>query len=120
MDNFKVHGWDCIWTKWVGLSEVTGTLTCSNEKKSTFGLREGEFDLICDPEKCNCYKNKSEIKTRILNAVKDLVSNFMYYDRKEDEDLSTDALVVAFKDKIITVQEVLDVFKAVLDKCLEG
>jgi len=60
----------------------------------------------------------SDLKSEIISRVKDLAANFMYYDRKEDEEVPVDVLLAAFIDQIITVEEVLDVFKAKLNECL--
>lgn len=58
------------------------------------------------------------MKTLILDTVGDLVSDFVFYDRKEDEELSVKALKQAFRDGTITVEEVVQHFKAQLEKGL--
>ena len=47
--------------------------------------------------------------------VEDVVSNFMYYDRKDDDDLSVNDIERAFKDGIITSEEVSEKFKETID-----
>lgn len=57
------------------------------------------------------------MKTRreiILDTVSDLVSNFVYYDRKEDEDLSITDLDEAIQLHEITIDEIVDKFKDTL------
>ena len=53
-------------------------------------------------------KNKRQI---ILDTIEDLCSNFVFYDRKEDEDLSVDELNYTVDNKIITVDEMVEHFK---------
>jgi len=50
------------------------------------------------------------MKQTILNTIEDLVSNFVYYDRKEDEDLSQEDLEQAVKTGVITVDEIIEKF----------
>ncbi len=50
-------------------------------------------------------------KQNITNSIKDLVSDLLYYDRKEDEELSVDDINNAFKDGTITVDEAVEIFK---------
>ena len=52
----------------------------------------------------------SELKQTILNTVDDLVSDFLYYDRKEDEELSSEELSNSLKDGIITIDEIVEQF----------
>lgn len=62
----------------------------------------------------------SEItKIDILNIVKDLVSNFLYYDRKDDEDLPRGAIEEAIKDGVITPTEICDAFQKALEDGLK-
>lgn len=48
----------------------------------------------------------------ILATASDLVSNFMYYDRKEDEDLPRGAIEAAISSGEITVDDIVSVFRA--------
>ena len=64
--------------------------------------------------------NDIKMKTRkenILCTVKDLASNFMYYDRKEDEDLPRGAIEEAIKNNEITTDEIINAFR---DECFSG
>lgn len=54
------------------------------------------------------------MKQEILNTISDLVTDFLYYDRKEDEDLSVEDLKKAFKDGVITTDECIEHFSMVL------
>lgn len=56
------------------------------------------------------------MKQTILNTIKDLCLDFLYYDRKEDEDLTEDDLHDAVKSGKITVDEMVAEFR----KNLEG
>lgn len=56
-------------------------------------------------------------KELVLNTVVDLVSNFLYYDRKEDEDLPRGVIDDLVKNGIVTVDEIVTLFK---QKLIEG
>ncbi len=47
----------------------------------------------------------------ILDTIEDLCSNFVFYDRKEDEDLSVEELNYAVDNEVITVEEIVEHFK---------
>jgi len=53
----------------------------------------------------------SDNKQLILANVLDLVADFLYYDRKEDEDLPSGSIERALINKDITVDEITDAFK---------
>ncbi len=55
------------------------------------------------------------MKQRILNTIKDLCSNFLYYDRKEDEDLSEEQLSAAVKVGVVTIDEMVAEFRKHLE-----
>ena len=57
----------------------------------------------------------SERKENILNAVSYLAINFIYYDRKEDEDLPRGQIQEAIKAGEITVDEIVARFRAGLE-----
>jgi len=61
-----------------------------------------------------------EAKTKkvILDTVSDLVAKFMYYDRKEDEELGVGAIDSALENSIITLDEIMDRFKSEILKSL--
>ena len=50
-------------------------------------------------------------KQLILDTVSDLVANFMYYDRKEDEDLPREQIEEAIASGEITVEEIVAKFE---------
>lgn len=58
------------------------------------------------------------VRETILNTVNDLVSDFLYYDRKEDEDLPRDAIQDAIKAGEITEAEIVAAFADALRKGL--
>ncbi len=55
-------------------------------------------------------------KELIFNAVDDLVSDFLYYDRKEDEDLPLETIEKAIRSGEITTKEIVEKFREVLDR----
>lgn len=57
---------------------------------------------------------------RLIEAtVEDLVSNFLYYDRKEDEDLPRGAIEEAIANGVVTVEEIVQLFHSELIEGLE-
>lgn len=55
------------------------------------------------------------MKEIIINTITDLCSNFLYYDRKEDGQLSVEQLNKAVKDGVITVDEMVAEFRKHLE-----
>lgn len=53
-------------------------------------------------------------REHIENAVSDLVGSFIYYDRKEDENLPRGAIQEAIEAGEITPEEIVERFKNVL------
>ena len=51
------------------------------------------------------------IKESILLTVDDLVSDFLYYDRKEDETLSVGDIELAIKSGDVTIDEIVNKFR---------
>ena len=62
--------------------------------------------------------NNEETLEHIFNSVEDLVSNFLYYDRKEDEDLPVGKIEEMIKDKNISADELVERFRQALMKNL--
>ena len=63
--------------------------------------------------------NDEELKDTILGAVEDLVSNFLYYDREEDEDLPPGAIEDAVKRRVVSIEDIVAQFGASLIESLE-
>jgi hypothetical protein len=55
-----------------------------------------------------------DTKNVIMDAVEDLVADFLYYDRKEDEDLKLGDIELAIKECVVSVDEITDKFKNIL------
>lgn len=51
------------------------------------------------------------MRETILSTVKDLASVFIYYDRKEDEELPKGAIEQAIADGEITIEEIVNEFR---------
>ena len=51
------------------------------------------------------------MKDEIIAAVDDLVAGFLYYDRKEDEDLTNGAIETAIDRGDITVDDIVSRFE---------
>lgn len=60
----------------------------------------------------------SDLRQNILDTVDDLVANFLYYDRKEDQDLPRGAIDRAIRDGVITADDIVQHFSEVLKKNL--
>ncbi len=58
------------------------------------------------------------MKQIILNTIEDLCSNFLYYDRKEDEELNAAQLNDAVKSGEITIDEMAAEFRKHLENTL--
>lgn len=59
------------------------------------------------------------MKKEIVNTVIDLVSDFLYYDRREDEALPVGAIEKAIENNEITSDEIINIFSDKLKKSLE-
>ena len=46
----------------------------------------------------------------ILMTLRDIVADFLYYDRKEDEELGINSIQTAIKDGIISEEEIIKEF----------
>lgn len=55
------------------------------------------------------------MKQQILNTISDLCSDFLYYNRKEDEDLSMEQLNQAVNSGEITIDEMVNEFRKHLE-----
>jgi hypothetical protein len=55
-------------------------------------------------------------KLLILNYISDMCTDFLYYDRKEDEDLPLGEIEKAVKSGDITVEEMVEAFRKELLK----
>ena len=56
-------------------------------------------------------KTKKQI---ILDTISDLMTDFFYYDRKEDDELPVGAIEKAVEDKEITVEEIKNAFQNII------
>lgn len=60
------------------------------------------------------------VKTKqlILATINDLIADFLYYDRKEDEELPIGAINEAVRADVISIGEIVDHFRSELHKGL--
>lgn len=58
------------------------------------------------------------VRDAILGTVSDLVSNFMYYGRKEDEVLPVGSIEAAIKAGEISVDEIVSAFRRQIEQGL--
>lgn len=58
-------------------------------------------------------------KELVLGTVEDLVSDFLYYDRKEDEELPRGAIQSMIRNKEISIDEIVAEFRSKLEEGLE-
>jgi len=62
-----------------------------------------------------------ELKKLVLDNISDLCTDFLYYDRKEDQDLDVETLNLAFETGAITIDEAVAEFrKALVDTLPAG
>lgn len=60
------------------------------------------------------------MKKKILGTISDLCSDFLYYDRKEDEDLTMEQLNEAVKSGEITIDEMVAEFRKQLENTFKN
>lgn len=60
------------------------------------------------------------VKELILGTVSDLALDFLYYDRKEDEELPRGAIEQAIDDGELTVEDIVRQFRTKLIEGLDG
>jgi len=56
------------------------------------------------------------MKNEILGAAKDVARNFLYYDRKHDEDLPVDAMFASIENGLVTFDEISNAFRTELEE----
>lgn len=59
-------------------------------------------------------------KQKILNTVNDLAGKFLYYDRKEDDELPVGAIEKDIKAGKITVDEIVAEFRGVIESSVKS
>lgn len=67
-----------------------------------------------------CLIKNRNMKDLIKDTIDDLVSCFLYYDRKEDEDLPVGEIEKAISEGIITIDEMVQVFSETLKERIEN
>lgn len=61
-----------------------------------------------------------DIRHKILNTLDRVMSDFLYYDRKEDNDLPINAIETAIIEGEISIEEMADAFKIALKSATRG
>lgn len=56
------------------------------------------------------------MKQKILDTIRDVVSNFLYYDRNHDEDLPMGVIEETVKKGELSIDEIVAAFKTELEK----
>ena len=59
------------------------------------------------------------MKEKIINTIKDLCSDFLYYDRIEDDELDEHDLIQAVEDGTVTIEEMVAEFENELRNTLQ-
>lgn len=111
-DSFTIENNEFIFAKSVDSSKtygVKGILDMTIELKSYYNWLQSRRENKI---------NKIYMKQNILNTISDLCSDFLYYDRKEDDELSADQLVEAVKIGEITIDEMVNEFRKNLENSL--
>lgn len=62
----------------------------------------------------------SPVRDLILGTVDDLIAHFLYYDRKEDDQLPENAIEHAVASGEVTVDEIVLKFREALESVLDG
>ena len=58
---------------------------------------------------------RDAMRKRIFELIKDSVKDLLYYDRKDDENLSRDDMDLALETGVVTVDEMTAVFRNALE-----
>ena len=61
-----------------------------------------------------------DIRHKILNTLDAAMSDFLYYDRKEDNDLPINAIETAIIEGEISIEEMADAFKIALKSAIQN
>ncbi len=72
------------------------------------------FDAIALDLLIQAMTMPQEIKKLIEDTVDDLVGDFLYYDRQDDEELEQGVIEAAIEDGVITEEEIVEMFRAAL------
>ncbi len=59
--------------------------------------------------------NDEELKKLILDTAGDLALDFLIHDRDDDEELSTEQLQIAVEDGVVTLDEIMDRIRLILE-----
>jgi len=97
-----------IWCS--GVLEYRGDISKVETVNSVFNLDNFHFGFMSSNDSC-----LKGIKQIVLDAISDLSSDFLYYDRKEDEDLTIEQLNEAVRNGEITIDEMVEQFKKHLE-----
>ena len=89
------------------MTEVRKVLEDLKKMSAALGIEPGEFAGL---EKTIDKVDKKNRKQEILNAVATTMSQFFYYDRKEDEDLPLGAIQDAVRAGEITEDQLIKAF----------
>lgn len=62
--------------------------------------------------------DRLKLRSHILDTFADAISGILYYDRKEDSNLPVGAIEQAIADGVVTVDELVEKFRASLENSL--
>lgn len=68
------------------------------------------------------YRNWEELSTKekIVGHVDDIVSDLLYYDRKEDQEFPPGSIEQFIIDGVITVDEIVAVFREIIEQSVKN
>jgi hypothetical protein len=58
---------------------------------------------------------QSDLRANIINTATDLIGEFLYYGRKEDEELDVGDIEKAIIRGVVTVDEIIGIFRDIID-----
>lgn len=61
----------------------------------------------------------TELEKLITLTIKDMVANLLFYDRKEDEELTLERLTEALRSKEITAEYIINTFRIAVNEHME-
>jgi hypothetical protein len=105
-------------SKWGGYPQFLGSYPTRAEAEAAAEAEaeaEGWEVVLWSEEEEEQEGKRNEMKQTILDTISDLCSDFLYYDRKEDEDLTMEQLNEAVKNGEITIDEMVAEFRKHLE-----
>jgi hypothetical protein len=80
--------------------------------------KQGYITYLVELKKLGRTHKTIDMLVKVENTIADMVSNFLYYHRQEDEDLPLNSIQEAIKDGILSEEQIVKIFETQLKKGL--